>query len=68
MCPHLLPQAHALLLRHALGDAHGRHTARLRAADLAALREACLLEVLRHLRRLAAARLPDHHQHLRPYG
>lgn len=61
---HLLAQAHSLLLSHTLGNAHGGHAARLCAADLAALAEARLLEVLRHLRGLAAARLANHHQHL----
>ena len=62
---HLLAQATANFLGYALGNAHGSHTARLRTANAPARGVARLSQVLRHLRGLAAARLADHHQHLR---
>ena len=60
----LLAEPAPKLLGDALGDAHRRDAARLRAAELAAGRVAGLGQVLRHLRRLAAARLADHDEHL----
>jgi hypothetical protein len=61
---HLLSQADSLLLGNTFGNAHGSHTTGLRTAQLASLAESSLLQVLCHLRGLAAARLTNHHQHL----
>ncbi len=52
------------LLGDALCDGHGSDAAGLRAPDLAPAGVPALRQVLRHLRRLAAARLPNHHQYL----
>ena len=46
---HLLAQLAVHLLRHTLGDGHGGHAARLRAAHHAVCRVAILVQVLREL-------------------
>lgn len=60
----LCAQPHAHLLGDALRNRHRCDAARLRAADHAARRVPRLKQVLRELRRLARARLPDDDEHL----
>lgn len=61
---HLFSQATANLLSHTLGDTHGRHSARLSAANLASAGVARLSQILSHLSGLAGACLTNDHQHL----
>lgn len=61
---HLFSQATANLLSHTLGNTHGRHSARLSAANLASAGIACLSQILSHLGGLAGACLTNDHQHL----
>lgn len=56
---HLLSQVGADFLAHSLCHTHGCHSARLRAAHHAVAGVAVLVQVLRQLGRLAAARLPN---------
>jgi hypothetical protein len=61
---HFISQFDCHFVGHSRGHAHCGHASRLRAAQGPALRVALFVQILHHLRRLAAASLANNDKHL----